>query len=430
MTWTTYREKVKALSEMIVEAQKPIRILNAIKWEASVEQEFFKNKGKQLPQVSPESYQAISLDFEPAKKRGELQTIGEQIRKQLGESDELGGLLLSITEQYKKVVDMLEGRGTKQFYNVSRELYGSASDRFFDTQSTIFDQGKLLYAILSSLEGKELGKEYPKTLSAQQVVEQLKVKFENSFLKGMIEVQISDGIVADSAAGGDILKIKEGAHFSTKEIDIFEVHEGWVHIATNANGKGQKVAKFLAKGPPKCAATQEGLAILMEILTFSTYPRRARSINDRILGVEQAEEGANFLEVYEFYLSEGYEEEEAFRNAMRIFRGGCIEGGGPFTKDLSYCKGYIENYNFIRACIRRGRPELIPFLFAGKLHVDDVPLLYRLHLEGVVDSPAFLPPQFADLSGLAVWMSFSSFLNQINSEQVQKHYDALFAKHL
>ena len=325
---------------------------------------------------------------------------------------------------------MLEARGTKKFYEISRKLYGSAQDRFFDGDRTLFDQGKLLYSILSNLEGKELGKEYPRVITAQQMVDQLRERFEKSFLKGKVQVELSDGIVADSAAGSDNIKVRTDAMFSQKEIDIFEVHEGWVHIATNANGKNQRVAKWLAKGPPKCSSTQEGLAILMEILTFSTYPRRARAINDRILGVEKAEEGANFIEVFGFYQTEGYTDEEAFRNAMRVFRGGCIEGGGPFTKDLSYCKGFIENYNFIRTCIRRGRPELIPFLFAGKLHVDDVPLLYRLHQEGVVDAPAFLPPQFADLSGLAVWMSFSTFLNQIDIDRVQQHYDALFARHL
>ena len=40
-----------------------------------------------------------------------------------------------------------------------------------------------------------------------------------------------------------------------------------------------------------------------------------------------AENGADFLEVFEFYQQEGYETPTAFRNAMRVFRGGVITGG-------------------------------------------------------------------------------------------------------
>jgi len=62
--------------------------------------------------------------------------------------------------------------------------------------------------------------------------------------------------------------------------------------------------------------------------------------------------------------------------------------------------------------------------------VDDIPLLYRKHKEGIVDRPVFLPPQFADMNGIAVWMSFSSFLNRIDLAKVQEHFNGLFQKHL
>jgi uncharacterized protein (TIGR02421 family) len=335
-----------------------------------------------------------------------------------------------MVEQYREVVSMLADRGRPGFYKSSRRLYGSPKDKFFDGPLSIMDQGRQLYEILSSLENKFLGKDYPKILSSEEVVARLEERFAKSFLKDRIKVCLSDGIVSDAAAGSDLIKIKEGSKFSTKDVDIFEVHEGYVHVATTLNGKAQKVAKFLSKGSPRVSTTQEGLAILMEILTFSTYPLRARAINDRIIGIDKAEEGADFLEVYDFYLTEGYSETDSFRNATRVFRGGLITGGAPFTKDLSYCRGFIENYNFIRSAIRRGRPELVPFLFAGKLHVDDIPMLYQKSVEGIVDAPALLPPQFEDLNGLAVWMSFSNFLNTVDMNAVSKYYDELFKKYL
>jgi uncharacterized protein (TIGR02421 family) len=425
-----YKEKIRVLSEKIVELQKPIRILDAIKWDPSIEADFFAKKAKELPKIDAEYYRKINLGFDPRKKEEELIAFSQEARNSLGADDDLGRLLVSMADQYREVTVMLANRGSRKFYECSTKLYGSPRDTFFDNTTTILDQGRQLYAILASLEHKSLGQEYPKIIEAEEVVRQLQDRFARGFLKDKIDVRLSDGIVADAAAGSDVIKIKEGAKFSKKDIDIFEVHEGWVHVATTLNGKSQKIAKFLAKGPPRCASTQEGLAIMMEVLTFSTYPLRARTINDRILGIAKAEEGADFLDLFRFYLSENYSEVDAFRNATRVFRGGVVEGGAPFTKDISYCKGFIENYNFIRTAIRKGHPEIVPYLFAGKLHVEDVPLLYQKAQEGVVDAPTLLPPQFEDLNGVAVWMSFSNFLNVVDLKKVSEYYDGLFKKYL
>ena len=425
-----YKDKLRILSERLVEIQKPIRILDAIKWNRKVELDFFATNDQQMPKIDKAYYDGISLGFQPALKLQELMQLISDIELQLGPSDDLSPLLIKMCEQYMDVVNMLEARGTKKFGEISKKLYGSPKDPFYEDGGTLLMQGQMLYTILSSLEAKSLGQEYPKNISAEDGVKILQERFSKGSLKDRIEIKLSDGIVADAAAGSDVIKIKTGTMLSSKDIDIFEVHEGWVHVATTANGKNQSTAKWLAKGPPRCTATQEGLAFLMEIITFSTYPRRARRVNDRILGVDMAENGANFLQLFEFYLSEKYDKHEAFQNSMRVFRGGPLDGGAPFTKDISYCRGFIENYNFIRTAIREGYPELIPFLYVGKISVDDVPLLYQKYQEGIVDAPKYLPPQFADLNGLAVWMGFSNFLNTVDLKKVQEHYRSLFKKYL
>ena len=136
------------------------------------------------------------------------------------------------------------------------------------------------------------------------------------------------------------------------------------------------------------------------------------------------------MELIEFYRTEGYDEDDCLSNAKRVFRGGVLEGGAPFTKDIGYCRGFVENYNFMRAAIRAGKPYLIPYLFTGKIHVDDIPLLYQKHQEGIIDAPKYLPPQFTDMNGIAVWMSFSSFLNLVDLKKIQEHYNKLFATFL
>lgn len=430
MVWTTYKEKIKRLSQRIVEAQKPIRILDAIKWDPSIEQELRKSKFRQMPKIDSDYYSRSPLSFDAGQKLSEFRDIIQDVRTSLGNEDTLGQLLIKNSEEYIDVVEMLLARGTKRFWEQSKKLYGSPKDTLFDEKNTILGLGQTLYSILNGIEENMVGPSYPEDVPADQVVQDLNERFKVYFPDGSVQAKLSDGIVADAAAGGDTVKIKSGAMFSTRDIEILEVHEGWVHVGTTQNGNLQHVAKWLSKGPPRCSATQEGLAVIMEIFTFRSYPRRARQINDRILGIDKAEDGANLLELIEFYRTEGYSEDESFYNAKRVFRGGLLEGGAPFTKDISYCRGFIENYNFMRAAIRAGRPNLIPFLFTGKIHVDDVPLLYQKYKEGIIDEPRYLPPQFRDLNGVTVWMSFSNFLNRVDLHKIQEHYDKLFAEYL
>lgn len=426
MVWTTYKEKIHRYSERIVQAQRPIRILDAIKWPASVEEDLIKSKYQEIPDIGPDYYSTLELGFEPIKKRDELADIIVEIRRDLGSDDPLARLLSEIAEEYILVVEMLEARGTREFWEHSRRLYGSPQDKFFDDRNTISDLGQLLYTILSGIDEKEIGSDYPEVIPADEVVKTLNQRFRKYFPEDTVQAKVSDGILADAAAGGDTVKIKEGSLFSSRDIDILEVHEGWVHVGTTQNGNSQHVAKFLSKGSPRVSSTQEGLAVIMEIFTFRTYPKRARQINDRILAIHKAEQGANLLEIIEFYRTEGYSEADCVANAKRVCRGGLATGGAPFTKDISYCKGFIENYNFMRAAVRAGKAHLIPFLFVGKLRVDDVPLLYQKYEEGIVDPPKYLPPQFRDMGGVAVWMGFSSFLNQVDLKKIQEYYNRLF----
>lgn len=422
----TYKEKIKLLSNRIVEAQRPIRILDSIRWPQEFEKALIDSKFKTIPVLGPEEYQKIKCDFHFADKIAELDEIESAIKLELGAQDDLAQVMISMVDQYRDIVHLLKNRGTKKFWEYSRKLYGSPKDKIFEDVNTISDLGSVMYSILSKIEMIPLGKPEIEDIPAEQVVKTLNHRFKNYFQEDEVRAVISDGIIADAAAGGDTVKIKEGAFFSEREVNILEVHEGWVHVGTTLNGNAQHVAKFLSKGPPRCAATQEGLAIIMEIFSFRSNPKRAKQINDRILAIEKAENGANILELMEFYRTEGYSEKDSLSNVKRVFRGGLVEGGAPFTKDISYCRGFIENYNFMRTAVKLGVPHLIPFLFVGKVNVDDVPILYQKYQEGVIDAPKYLPEQFRDMNGIAVWMSFSNFFNMVDLKRVREHYEKLF----
>src|SRR6185437_12840027 len=132
---------------------------------------------------------------------------------------------------------------------------------------------------------------------------------------------------------------RSGAMFSERDIRLLEVHEGWVHVGTSLNGALQPICTFLGKGTPSSVITQEGLSVIAEIITFSSFPRRVTRITNRIKAINMAENGANFLEVFHYFRECGISDEDSYSHTVRIFRGSTPEGG-PFPKDLAYAKGF------------------------------------------------------------------------------------------
>jgi uncharacterized protein (TIGR02421 family) len=430
--WQSYKEIVAQLAARIVDAQRPIRVLQALRWSDAVEDQFLKARQRELPKIDAGYYEKVELGYEPRAKAEEFESIARDIERTLGEGDAIGKVMLTTALEYRDVVHMLSARGTPAFYAWSRKLYGSPKDKFPDGKSTVRELGQVLYGLLTGVDewasARDPGRgEYTRTIGAAEAARQLGERLAGFFGDTRVSVEADDGILADAAAGSDYVKVRTGARFSPRDVDILEVHEGWVHIATSLNGQAQPVAKWLAKGPPRTTAVQEGLAALLEIFTFRTYPRRARRLNDRVLAVDKAEDGATFIDVFEWFRTEGYDEAECFNNTRRIFRGGVLSGGAPFTKDACYCKGIVLNYAFIRSAIQHARVDLIPYLFVGKVAQEDVPVLANRVADGVVKPPKYLPPMFRDLNGLAIWMAYSTFFSQLGGDAIADHYAKLFS---
>jgi uncharacterized protein (TIGR02421 family) len=424
--WQTYKERLATLADMIIEAQRPIRILNALKWEGGGWEAFRRSRFKELPKVDAESYKRVELGFDPIARARDFNDLADDVRRQLGADDALARILRASCLEYRDVCRMLAVRGKPEFYAYSRRLYGSPKDTFADGRTAVRDIAHTLYNLLTNLDEAALAPPEPRDLDGATVVELLKERFAKYFGESEVNVMLDDGIIADAAAGSDYVKIRNSAKFSLQDVNILEVHEGWVHVATNLNGANQHVARWLAKGPPRTTAVQEGLAVLMEVLTFRSHPRRARRLNERVIAIDKAEDGADFIDVFEWHRTEGYEEEECFAAARRVFRGGVLHGGAPFTKDIAYTKGLVTNYHFIRAAIRACRPEMIRYLFVGKVAHDDVPVLVARVSDGVVRPPKHLPPMFSDLNGLSIWMAYSSLFSQMGVDEMFDHYEQMF----
>lgn len=410
-----YKNNILELSLILNELQKPIQILDSIKWAEGVEENILKNLFKKLPNIT---YENRPLKYDSDKKLQDFKNLRLKISRDLGDRDPLGQILNRNCMEYEDVIRMLINRGKSDFYLYSKKLYGSPSEIMGDGKTKLADLALIMGQLLGSLENTSLGPPIERSLSSQEVVDQLKIRFDQYFSGEKIKVKLSDGIVSDASAGSDYIKIKSDLMFSSKDVNIFEVHEGWVHLGTTLNGQNQSYAKWLAKGPPCSTATQEGLAVIMEVLNFAMFPKRAIRLNDRLVACHMAEEGADLFDVIKYFMGHGQSEIQAIKNASRIFRGASLTGGSPFTKDISYLKGFVMIYNFLRMSIKEGNADLIPFLFAGKVTLSDLPTLKEYADLGVVEKPKYLPPQIKDMNGLAVWMAFSNFLNRMKLEDI------------
>jgi uncharacterized protein (TIGR02421 family) len=347
-----YKETIFELSERIVAAQKPVRILDALKWDDEIEAYFLRHKGKKLPPINAEYYTNKNpLSFDPEKKIEEFHDIDRSIRRRLGQYSGVGSIMQRMCYEYTRVIQMLQARGTPKFTEISQELYGSSEDVFHVGAPTLKDLATLASSTIAKIKDKVNTEADEQVYTSAEAVAMLSERLAGYFSeRDNIRVELSDGIIADAAAGADRIKIHDGLMFSAREIRTFEIHEGWVHLGTTLNGLAQPICTFLSKGAPSSTVTQEGLAIITEIFTFSSYPDRVKQLTNRINSVNMVEQGANFFDVYAFFREQGMNEYDSYQSCVRVFRGSTPDGG-PYTKDLSYSKGFILIYNYLRLAL-------------------------------------------------------------------------------
>lgn len=412
------------LSERIVAAQKPIQILDAVKWTPQIKTEFFEKKCKVLPNVDQSYYANTPLRFKVDEKIKEFHQIEHDISRKLGQFSGIGSIMLRICREYRVAISMIKARGTKEFYDISVDLYGSTQEAFYPGGPILGDLSGLLSESLNILNQDINSEKDEKKYTAAEAVKMLNQRLETYFhhKEDQVAVLASDNIIADAAAGASYIKMRHDAMFSERDIRLLEVHEGWVHVGTSINGASQPICTFLGKGGPTSSITQEGLAVITEIFTFSSYPSRVQRITNRIKAISMAESGADFLEVFNYFVKDrGVSQEEAYNLTARIYRGSS-PSAGPFTKDISYAKGFLLIYNYIRLAVQMGLSHYVPTLFVGKCRLEDLQILNHLVQEGIVIPPRYIPPQFEDLAALSSWMCFSLFLNRVDLQKLAENY--------
>lgn len=409
-------QRIIDLSNQLYQASRGIRILSHIGWSSEIRETFFKHKEQKLPEVT-------YPHFEPSEV---IMQIAD-IQSKLGDTS-IDSWLGRQANVIANSALMLSAAGTKQFHHYSCELYGAPSDPLTDGMSTSLLLAQQFDEVIESLSNIDLGAPQDADRTADQVAKEMQSAVIKAFAEDAPEVFVVDELSANALAGPTRIRIRAGAQFTDRDVVQLINHEAHIHVGTALNGKKQMQLPMLGTSHAGTTRTQEGLAVFAEFITGTMDIDRMRRLSDRVLGIQMAIDGADFVEVYRYFTERVESKEQAFENTRRVFRGGIITGGAPFTKDNVYLNGLLRVHNFFRAIVSTNRVDCLPLIFCGKLDLEDIPVLSQLAHKGLLKQPKYLPPWASDKRFLLSYLAYSSFLNRIDMKKVKEHYNGILAE--
>ncbi|MBI1391203.1 MAG: DUF1704 domain-containing protein [Alphaproteobacteria bacterium] len=404
---------------LLLEAEDRLPVLRSVSWDRNLADAFFAGGEKEPPRpIYPKIDPGPSLERVAAARA-------------IIDGDSLvHDWLRRFADTTEATAAMLSTIGTKDFYRHSLDLYGGPKSPIADGKRTALDLAHRLDALLSDYDEASIRMGMPEVLTAADLKTKLEASLARHFGDASPRVIVTKKVSAKAAAGRDYIKLRADASFSDLDATQLLQHEALVHIATGMNGRSQSRFPLLAESHPGNARTQEGLAVFAEFISGSLDPSRFKRLADRTIAIDMAACGAGFLELYHFFRERSANEPpfEAFENARRVVRGGVIDGSAPFTKDSVYLGGLLEVHSYLRAAVLNGESRLIRLLFVGKIDLEDLPAVDCLWQEGLIEPPAYMPPWATDLRFLLSYLSYSTFLNEIDLRAAANRYSGLMKK--
>lgn len=398
------------LDERMVKAVRGIRLLHLVSWPASVQRAFLAGHARGNP-VLPR------IDY-PRHDFGETRRELAAIAAAADPAHPVGGYLRESVQSWTTAARMLEVLGTPAVTAHSQTLFGHPDESMPGDSATIRSAARHFIQIANEMDRELLAPEEHVPVSATALQLQLQSDLDGFFEGRVIQVELDPELIAKAAAGATRIRLRSGAMFSDYDRRQLFHHEALVHSLTSLNGREQAHLPSLSLSSPRVTATQEGLATFAEQITGSVDIERLKRISLRIEAVAMALAGADFIEVFRYFLQAGQGAEESFSSAQRVYRGVPTTGGAAFTKDTVYLRGLVGVHTFFRQALRCDRLRICRWLFAGKMTLGDVQAFEPLFEAGVLAPPRWLPPWVRRAGGLAGMLAFSLFANQIRMDQL------------
>jgi uncharacterized protein (TIGR02421 family) len=409
--------QLRGVSQALTSLKSKGNLLEEIAWTREIEEEFFASKCKKLPQ--PE-YRVDRHALEDENAR--LEALATSIE---GADEEpiarfLRSAVLTAVDRNR----MLLALGTKSFGEISREIYGGARSRFWDGPSNV-DLANHLLERLKVFGWDEAKDRAPKKMPAEELAAQISERIEEHRPKIDVEVVLDERCTSKAIAGMTRVRVRPDAMFEPWEAEGLYVHEVETHAFTAHNGAEQELAPFLKAGGPRTTPTQEGLAVFAELHHHALSTARLDRLAVRVKLVEMAEDGASFLDLHRFLVERGAPPRDAYLDAVRICRGGLVEGGAPFTKDACYLAGLLQVYAFLAVFVRAGFRDEVEMVACGRISLEDIVALVELRAHGLLSRPKHRPTWLANWETLLPYFAFASFMESVDLSKVERHYEGL-----
>ena len=398
------------LDKRMEKAVRGIRLLESVSWHQSVQQQFladWRNGKRILPNVV----------YRP-EQHGETREELHAIVAQSDVDHPLGRYVQRTANSWINATYLLEALGTNEVTDFSIRLYGRPGDALPGNGPSTIVAARHFISLANELDSELNQIEADYCLSAEIVQRELQEALDRFFVHHKVSVELDPDLIAKAAAGPTRIRLRGNTSFSEYDRHQLLEHEAFVHSLTALNGREQPYFKSLARNSPRITATQEGMATFAELITGAIDIERLKRISLRILAIDMALNGADFLEVFEFFLEAGQTDADSFSSTQRVFRGVPVTGGAAFTKDTVYLHGLLSVHTFFRWCLRHKRLRLTRLLFAGKMSLQDVFDLEPMFDEGILCEALYLPPWIQRANGLAGMLAFSLFANKIKLDTV------------
>lgn len=393
------------LDARLLAAAKPIRLLAAASWPASVQARFLQDYARNQLRLPVIDYPRFDL----SDTRRELDAVANAADP----THPVGDYLRRSAGAYHLAAEIMEALGTRQVGGLSARLYGTPGEALPGSESTNVDAASLFVVLADELDASLIDPDAEAVLPAESVQADLQAAIDRVFDRHRVEVQLDPELVAKAAAGSARVRLRSGSRFSVADVRQLLEHEVLVHTLTAINGREQPHLKSLGQSSPRVTATQEGLATFAEQITGSIDIRRMKRISLRILAIDRALKGADFIEIFRFFRDAGQSRVDSFASSMRVFRGVPLAGGAAFCKDTVYLHGLLSVHTFFRWALKHRRLDLLRWLFAGKLALHDVLALQPFFKSGWIAAPTYLPGWVERSGNLAGLLAFSLFANRI-----------------
>lgn len=245
-------------------------------------------------------------------------------------------------------------QNTSDMMLYSSKLYGDIIPEYFETSTQRISQ-------------RDTITQEDEFLSIEDIREYIK-KF-NHIYNMKIKVQESS-ITARFVMRWDTLVVRNGAYVGKREMRSIVAHEIEWHYLRKLNGRKSSL-KLFERGWANYIETDEGIAIYNQNRFLTPQDRKYYSIFERYFFVEYAKKHSYkrlIRKLIEFYDGDY---ERVFVYMLRLKRGFVDPSKSwVFMKDVVYVNGYMSIQDAIEQWVR------MKDLYMGKLHLDDIALLW------------------------------------------------------